>query len=400
MSVQIIEMLAPVIGSGARSGLRRTGFRGVTIHNTGNAAAGAGAKNHGTYLQNSGRVQQASWHYAVDEICATRSVPENEIAWHAGDGGNGDGNCKTIAIEICMNSDGNLLKATDNGAWLAADILRRNGITKAVSGVNLFQHNHWSGKNCPQMIRAGKPYDWNTFVAKVNAHLGATTTTTNTSTTSKEVYRVRKTWADAKSQKGAYSILDNAKKMCDKNPGYKVFNVKGEQVYPAVTAAKPTTSTTTKKTVDQLAQEVLAGKWGNGTARKTALEKAGYNYAAVQAKVDELVSGKKTTTKPATKTVDQLAKEVIDGKHGTGEARKKSLGARYAEVQARVNEILTGKKAPAAAPKMTARQFALEVWNKGMHGTGSVRKANAAKYGVDYAEAQRLLNILASGGKI
>lgn len=44
-------------------------------------------------------------------------------------------------------------------------------------------------------------------------------------------YRVRKSWADAKGQKGAYKILDNAKKCADQNPGYKVFDADGNVVY-------------------------------------------------------------------------------------------------------------------------------------------------------------------------
>lgn len=44
-------------------------------------------------------------------------------------------------------------------------------------------------------------------------------------------YRVRKSWTDAKSQKGAYKILDNAKKCADQNLGYKVFDVDGKVVY-------------------------------------------------------------------------------------------------------------------------------------------------------------------------
>ena len=39
----------------------------------------------------------------------------------------------------------------------------------------------------------------------------------------------------------------------------------------------------------EVAKEVLAGKWGNGTARKTALENAGYNYSEVQAEVNRLL---------------------------------------------------------------------------------------------------------------
>ena len=44
-------------------------------------------------------------------------------------------------------------------------------------------------------------------------------------------YRVRKSWADSKTQKGAYKILDNAKKCVEQNPGYKVFDADGKVVY-------------------------------------------------------------------------------------------------------------------------------------------------------------------------
>ena len=56
------------------------------------------------------------------------------------------------------------------------------------------------------------------------------------------------------------------------------------------------------------------------------------------------LSGKPVTTTPAApvKTVDELAREVIAGKHGNGEERKKSLGDQYAAVQKRVNELMKG----------------------------------------------------------
>lgn len=50
---------------------------------------------------------------------------------------------------------------------------------------------------------------------------------------------------------------------------------------------KPATGKT-KKTVDQVAREVIQGKWGNGDARKKKLKAAGYDYAKVQARVNEL----------------------------------------------------------------------------------------------------------------
>lgn len=97
-------------------------------------------------------------------------------------------------------------------------------------------------------------------------------------------------------------------------------------------------TTTTKKSVTEVAKEVISGKWGNGDARKTALINAGYDYEAVQKKVNELLSS--TTNK---KSVTEIAKEVIQGKWGNGTARKTALekaGYNYSEVQKKVNELL------------------------------------------------------------
>lgn len=50
-----------------------------------------------------------------------------------------------------------------------------------------------------------------------------------------------------------------------------------------------TTKTTTKKTIKQIAKEVIDGKWGTGEKRKKKLEKAGYDYAKVQAAVNKIL---------------------------------------------------------------------------------------------------------------
>ena len=47
-------------------------------------------------------------------------------------------------------------------------------------------------------------------------------------------YRVRKSWEDATSQLGAYTVLANAKVMADKHPGYLVYDWNGKQVSPEV----------------------------------------------------------------------------------------------------------------------------------------------------------------------
>ena len=54
---------------------------------------------------------------------------------------------------------------------------------------------------------------------------------TNTATTEEVFYRVRKTWSDSASQKGAFTNLENAKKCADSNPGYSVFDASGNKVY-------------------------------------------------------------------------------------------------------------------------------------------------------------------------
>jgi hypothetical protein len=97
--------------------------------------------------------------------------------------------------------------------------------------------------------------------------------------------------------------------------------------------AEPTAAP--KKTAVEVAQEVIQGKWGNGDARKTNLANAGYNYAEVQAKVNEILSPKKTN--------EQIAIEVIQGKWGNGDTRKKELKAAGYDpsvIQALVNKML------------------------------------------------------------
>lgn len=91
-----------------------------------------------------------------------------------------------------------------------------------------------------------------------------------------------------------------------------------------------------KKSIDVIAREVIRGAWGNGAIRKTALTKAGYDYNEVQKRVNEIVGVKKLS-------VTAVAKEVIAGKWGNGAARVNALkraGYDPNEVQKKVNELL------------------------------------------------------------
>jgi hypothetical protein len=95
---------------------------------------------------------------------------------------------------------------------------------------------------------------------------------------------------------------------------------------------------TPKKTVFQLAEEVIRGDWGNNPDRKKRLTDAGYDYEAVQKEVDARL------VKPESKkSIDEIAKECIRGDWGNGITRKTKLNAagyKYDEVQKRVDEIL------------------------------------------------------------
>ena len=158
-----------VEGDGAREGLLLLGFRGVTIHETSNWSPGANAQMHAIYLRNGGKYNEVSWHYAVDSQSIYQSVPEYERAWHAGDTGVGVGNAQTIAIEQCVNPEGDFDQTMANAQWLAADILYRHGIF-TVEG-HLFQHYDFSAykKNCPMTIRDKGL--WPLFCQRVQVYL-------------------------------------------------------------------------------------------------------------------------------------------------------------------------------------------------------------------------------------
>ena len=140
----------------------------ITIHNTGNTNAGSNARAHARYiLGNTAANLPVSWHYTVDNTEIWQHLPDNEDAFHAADG-SGAGNRRSIGIEICENSDGNLQKATENAVWLTAQLCHKYNI----SVDNIRQHNHWRPTSgCPSRLRRGQPYSWEVFISNVAAEL-------------------------------------------------------------------------------------------------------------------------------------------------------------------------------------------------------------------------------------
>lgn len=173
-TMKIIEDIIPQKGGKVRPGEVRI-KKYITIHETGNTSRGAGAKAHSEYLKNLAiaNTEYKSWHYTVDDHEIYHHIPDNEIAWHAGDGRKeGGGNMSSIAMEVCVNSDGDFNKAMDNAAWLTAKLLKENNLP--LSAVK--QHHDFApnGKNCPQTIRDKGL--WGSFLNKVNNYLNGTNT--------------------------------------------------------------------------------------------------------------------------------------------------------------------------------------------------------------------------------
>lgn len=133
----------------------------ITIHNTGNTDIGANAERHAYYKTvNGGQNKATSYHFVVDEEEVIQLIPCNEVSWHAGDGVDGTGNRKSISIEICENSDGDLHGATENAVELVRYLMGKYDIPIE----NVVPHEHWSGKNCPARLLAGEPYSWEEFL--------------------------------------------------------------------------------------------------------------------------------------------------------------------------------------------------------------------------------------------
>lgn len=118
------------------------------------------------------------------------------------------------------------------------------------------------------------------------------------------------------------------------------FLIRSYRNYPWTHVLRYNEPTTAKKSVDEVAREVIAGKWGSGVDRRNRLDAAGYDYNTVQSRVNALLSG---GSKTPSKSVTEIAREVIAGKWGNGSERRRRVqaaGYNYAAVQSEVNRLL------------------------------------------------------------
>lgn len=194
-----------------------------------------------------------------------QTLPWDHRGWHAGAAANNT----HIGVEMCEPA---CIKYTGGATFTCSDLATARAVAKRTydAAVELFAYlctkyglnptkdgviiSHKEGHargiasnhGDPEHLwnQLGMGYTMDTFRAAVKAAMGSSAPSTPAapSTGSGEtLYRVRKSWADAASQIGAYKVLDNAKAQADKNPGYTVYDEAGKAVYPAAPA--PTTQT-------------------------------------------------------------------------------------------------------------------------------------------------------------
>lgn len=212
----------------------------IVIHYTAND--GDTDENNGKYFKNN--IVKASAHYFVDDDSVTQSVPDNYTAYSVGGkkysntattgGGSFYGKCtnsNSISVELCDDFKNGVIypsaKTIENALELVRFLMSKYNIPAS----NVIRHFDVTGKSCPAYWVDGAKWK-SEFHNKLT---GAVKEETPKVETVKELYRVRKTWADSKSQIGAYSVLASAKLQADRNPGYKVFNTSGARIYPVDT---------------------------------------------------------------------------------------------------------------------------------------------------------------------
>lgn len=133
----------------------------IVIHNTANDAS---ANNEILYMNRNDNY--VSFHFAVDDFEIVQGLPLNRNGWHAGDGANGIGNRKGIAIEICYSKSGGSRfdNAEKNAAWLTAKLLKEHGW-----GIDrVKKHQDFMNKYCPHRTL---DYGWQRFLNIVQAEL-------------------------------------------------------------------------------------------------------------------------------------------------------------------------------------------------------------------------------------
>ena len=374
---QLVPAARKLVSSGRNRKLK------ICIHDTGNASRGADAQAHAN-LQSNGNSRAASWHWTVDDKVAIQSYRHNDRCWHSGTSkGNGD----AIAVEVCVNSDGDYAKAIANAAELVAKLLKDEKLTLD----DVTTHNAYSGADCPRQLRNKREgISWDDFVGMVAEAFDGSkpskpTSSPSSSGTSKSVSQLAQEVIDGKHGTG------DARK-----------RALGSQ-YDAVQAEvnrRLGASSTPKKTAQQVAQDIANGRggWGNDPERSRKLTAAGYNASDVQRRVNALLTGLSSSSNR--KSAQQVAQEIANGQGNWGNdpARSQRLRAKgydAVDVQRRVNNLLSGKSGGNVNVRLSVDQVARQIVNgQGGWGNDPERSRKLRNAGYDPAAVQRRVNQL------
>lgn len=252
------------------------------------------------------QTREASAHYQVESSGRIgQLVWDKDTAWHAG---NAAENRRSIGIEHANRKDGTISDAClENGAHLVAALCRLYDLGRPQWGVNVFPHKKFSSTSCPGQIygsqkqayieRAQYWYDKMGGKSSGASSSGSSGTAKADGSASGASYTVKVTADALNVRKGPGTGY--AKTGCIRDKG--VYTIVEERdgwgrlksglgwIKLSYTKKTGGSATAAKKSVDDVAREVIAGKWGNGAARKSALVAAGYDYAKVQKRVNELL---------------------------------------------------------------------------------------------------------------
>lgn len=168
-----------------------------------------------------------------------QTLPWTMHCWGCGSGSKGSYNNSHIQFEICQDDRSDpdwFAQCYEQAVELCAYLCQTYGLSTddivdhAEAHTRGYASNHADTTDWFPIY--GKSMD--TFRTDVQTVMNGGTVSGETSS---DLYRVRKSWDDASSQLGAFSVLDNAKTLADANPGYSVFDSTGTSVYAPGSAA-------------------------------------------------------------------------------------------------------------------------------------------------------------------
>lgn len=281
------------------------------------------------------KTRPASAHFDVDARGAVAQyVKVDEYAWAVGNRG---GNESSISIEMANSSFAPHWTVSET-TWKAAARLAGWLFAKVVKAAptksNVHFHHDWSSTACPGPYMDSIRGQVLSEVQKWHKHF------TENHVEPHKIDRPSYSFLEVAQHviRGAYGNGQQRVKRL-KEAGYDPQAVQDEvnRLLGASTTKKPT-----KKSVTQVAKDVIAGEYGNGDARVKKLKAEGYDSNAVQAEVNKLLSGH--SPEPSKKSLDAVVREVIAGQWGNGADRVKKLtaaGYNANTVQKEVNRRLS-----------------------------------------------------------